>query len=362
MAGKQNPIRVGLVGAGDNTRRKHIPGLLAQEGVELVAVANRRRESSERVARDYGIARVHDHWREVVDADDLDAIVIGTWPYLHCPVTLAALATGKHVLTEARMAMNLAEAEMMLAASREAPHLVTQIVTGGAALHADATIRRLIADGYLGDIVAVEVRQLYGYIDREAPYHWRHNREYSGLNIMRMGILYEDVLYWVGPAVRLAALGRTFVKLRTDDEGVPRADQHSRSCGHHRGVGVWRAAPHAVLGGHRARHIGDHDSRHRGDLASRERPIARRQARDDEEITAHSHCRPPRPRLVRHHTHPAGMWKRSSSRRSAARVLSPARGSRRACSTWRSPRPSTVVCGRGARWRCDARAPAAGWT
>ena len=101
MTRKRKPIRIGLVGAGDNTRRKHIPGLLAQEGVELVAVANRRRESSERVARDYGIARVCDDWREVVDADDLDAIVIGTWPYLHCPVTLAALATGKHVLTEA---------------------------------------------------------------------------------------------------------------------------------------------------------------------------------------------------------------------------------------------------------------------
>ena len=117
MAGKQKPIRIGLVGAGQNTRYKHIPGLLAQEGVELVAVANRRRASSERVARDYGIARVCEHWRQVVEADDLDAIVIGTWPYLHCPVTLAALAAGKHVLTEARMAMNLAEAEMMLAAS-----------------------------------------------------------------------------------------------------------------------------------------------------------------------------------------------------------------------------------------------------
>ena len=128
MAGKQKPIRIGLVGAGQNTRYKHIPGLLAQDGVELVAVANRRRASSERVARDYGVARVCDHWRQVVEADDLDAIVIGTWPYLHCPVTLAALAAGKHVLTEARMAMNLSEAEMMLAASRQAPHLVTQIV------------------------------------------------------------------------------------------------------------------------------------------------------------------------------------------------------------------------------------------
>ena len=223
MAGKQKPIRIGLVGAGQNTRYKHIPGLLAQEGVELVAVVNRRRASSERVARDYGIARVCDHWRQVVEADDLDAIVIGTWPYLHCPVTLAALAAGKHVLTEARMAMNLAEAEMMLAASRQAPHLVTQIVPGGGSLHKDATIRRLIADGYLGDIVAVEVKQSSGFIDREAPLHWRHNTEYSGLNISSMGIMYEDVMFWLGPVVHLSALGRTFVSMRTDEHGVRRA-------------------------------------------------------------------------------------------------------------------------------------------
>ena len=51
-------------------------------------------------------------------------------PYLHCPVTLAALDEGKHVLTEARMAMTAAEAREMLAASVASPQLVTQIVPG----------------------------------------------------------------------------------------------------------------------------------------------------------------------------------------------------------------------------------------
>ena len=37
-------ILVGLVGAGGNTRGRHIPGLLAQPGVEIVAVCNRRPE------------------------------------------------------------------------------------------------------------------------------------------------------------------------------------------------------------------------------------------------------------------------------------------------------------------------------
>ena len=36
------PLRIGIIGAGGNTRLRHIPGLLAQENVQLLAVCNRR--------------------------------------------------------------------------------------------------------------------------------------------------------------------------------------------------------------------------------------------------------------------------------------------------------------------------------
>ena len=50
-------IRVGIVGAGDNTRVRHIPGLREMEGVEIVSVCNRSRESSERVASQFEIPK-----------------------------------------------------------------------------------------------------------------------------------------------------------------------------------------------------------------------------------------------------------------------------------------------------------------
>ena len=92
-------------------RLRHIPGLRALPGVDIVAVCNRRPESTAAVTRDYGIPRSYGHWQELVADRDIDAVVIGTWPYLHCPITLAALEAGKHVLTEARLAMNAAEAQ-----------------------------------------------------------------------------------------------------------------------------------------------------------------------------------------------------------------------------------------------------------
>ena len=43
-------IRVGLIGAGGNTKSRHIPGFNKIKGVQLLSVANRSTESSEQVA------------------------------------------------------------------------------------------------------------------------------------------------------------------------------------------------------------------------------------------------------------------------------------------------------------------------
>src|SRR5947209_15155475 len=150
-------IRIGLIGAGANTRLRHIPGLRAVEGVELAAVCNRRPESTRAAAQEFKIARTYAQWEQLVADPNLDAVVIGTWPYLHCPITIAALQAGKHVLTEARMSMNAAEAHHMLAAARQHPELVTQIVPSPFGLKGNVLVRRLLAEGYLGDLREVHV-------------------------------------------------------------------------------------------------------------------------------------------------------------------------------------------------------------
>jgi predicted dehydrogenase len=205
------PIRVGFVGAGANCRRHHIPKLKAQPGVELVAVANRSRESGERVAKEFGFARVEDDWRKVVQAPDVDAICIGTWPYMHRELTVAALAAGKHVLCEARMAMNAAEGREMLAASRNAPALVAQLVPSPPTLEFDSTLSSMIDSGWVGEVLAVELHttQQAGFVDRDAPLHWRQDVALSGHNVLNMGIWYEALMRWLGPARRVTAMTKT---------------------------------------------------------------------------------------------------------------------------------------------------------
>ena len=215
----QDNIRVGIIGAGANTRDRHIPGLQAIEGVEIVAVCNRSQESGERVAQRFGIERACTNWQEIVHAADIDAVVIGTWPYMHRLVTVAALEADKHVMCEARMAMNASEAHCMYDALRSRPHLVAQIVPSPLSLRVDRTIQRLIRDGWLGDVLVVDIHAGGPFIDKDNTMHWRHNMDLSGLNVMSIGIWYEAMLRWVGEATSVVAKGKTFTPMRLDEEG-----------------------------------------------------------------------------------------------------------------------------------------------
>ena len=76
-----NKIRMGLIGAGGNTRKLHIPGFKKQSGVEIVAVANRTRESGKKVADEFAIPTVHGDWQALLADASVDAVCIGTWPY-----------------------------------------------------------------------------------------------------------------------------------------------------------------------------------------------------------------------------------------------------------------------------------------
>jgi predicted dehydrogenase len=217
------PVRIGIIGAGGNTRTRHLPGFKAIPGVEIVAVCNRTKASGEKVAKEFGIPRVTDNWKEIIDAPDIDAICIGTWPNLHGKLTVAALRAGKHVLTEARMARNLAEAELMLAEAKLHPQLVTQIVPAPMSLPFDATIIDLLQAGALGSLREVILTATTdGLADSSLPLSWRQDLTLSGKNTLYLGIYYEMALRWLGRGVTsLVADAAIFSKERKDEEGVP---------------------------------------------------------------------------------------------------------------------------------------------
>ena len=215
----EQTLRIGLVGGGQNTRVRHIPGLRAISGVELVAVCNRRPESTRRAAEEFQIPKTFSAWEQLVADKDIDAVVIGTWPYLHCPITMASLESGKHVLCEARMAMNAAEAHRMLDAAHRHLELVTQIVPSPFGLKGDRTMKRLIGGGFLGELREVHVHGMSDALaDPEAPLGWRQVAEFSGVNTLSLGILHETVTRWIPQPVHVFAQTKAFIPERIESE------------------------------------------------------------------------------------------------------------------------------------------------
>ena len=217
-------ISVGVIGAGANTKLLHIPNLQAIKGVEVVAVANRTLQSSRKVAKNFGIPTVFENWEDIIFHDSIDAVCIGTWPYMHAPMTIAALEAGKHVLCEARMALNSSEASEMLEVSRMNPHLIAQIVPAPLSNKFDPTICQMISDGFIGDLITVDARITTGtFLQPGTTLHWRQDRNLSGNNIMNMGIWYEIIMRWLGPVTSVQALGQTIVKYRKNESGQRQA-------------------------------------------------------------------------------------------------------------------------------------------
>lgn len=210
-------LRVGIVGLGANTRLRHVPGLRASLDVEIVAVSNRRPESTAAAAREFGIPRTFERWQDLVADPAIDAVVVGTWPNLHCAVTLAALAHGKHVLCEARMARTAAEARAMVAASQQHPELVCQIVPSPLGLGIGNVVREMIDGGYLGELrEAIVIAAGEQYADPQQPLHWRQVAELSGVNVLTLGIVHETLIRWVADPVRVLAQAETFTVERID--------------------------------------------------------------------------------------------------------------------------------------------------
>lgn len=221
MANENTALRIGIIGAGANTRLMHLPGFQRIEGITVDVICNRSEASSRKVATEFGVPRIETDWSRVVADPSLDAIMIGTWPYLHAEVTVAALKAGKHVLTEARMARNTEEARHMLEISRAHPQLVTQIVPAPMSLDFDAVVMDLLSSGRLGQIREVCVTHTGGqYARSDAPMSWRQDFDLSGCNMLSLGIYYEIIRRWLGrDPVSIVATGAVCTPERTWPDG-----------------------------------------------------------------------------------------------------------------------------------------------
>ncbi len=115
-------LRVGLVGTGYAAKLR-AKALKETEGAQLVVVAGRDSDRVQAFSQEHGIAPASD-WQTLVKRPDLDLIVISSSNETHAPVAEAALMESKHVVVEYPLALDLAEAEKLIALAQRKEKLL----------------------------------------------------------------------------------------------------------------------------------------------------------------------------------------------------------------------------------------------
>jgi len=113
------PVRIGLIGAG-RIGSSHAE-IIARRvpAARLVAVADPRPGAAEALGDPLG-ARGYDDPQRLIDADDVEAVVIAASSDAHCELIVAAAGAGKPVFCEKPMSMTLADADRAIAATKDA--------------------------------------------------------------------------------------------------------------------------------------------------------------------------------------------------------------------------------------------------
>jgi len=198
-------INIGLLGAGWFGREAHLKNLLGLPDVHVTAVSSRSTES-----RDAAKALVGNHlqtfddWRDVLNVEPLDAVIVALTNDQHHAAAMAAFAAGKHVLCEKPLGLTIAECDDIIAASKAAG---TVLQVGHEMRHQGLyqKMKSMVKDGDVGDPRIMWCREYRGPMRPG----WRSSETLTGGLLLEKNCHHFDLFNWIldVPPVRVSAFG-----------------------------------------------------------------------------------------------------------------------------------------------------------
>jgi predicted dehydrogenase len=230
-------LRIGIVGYGTMGRAhsygyRVAPNVAALPLRPIVKLISGRDEAAvSAAAATYGAEAWTTDWRDLVASDDVDMVDICTPPGTHAEIAEAAAGAGKAVLSEKPLGTSYAQAQAAWAAVSRAG-VRNAIGFNYRRLPAVALMRRMIADGVLGEVRLWRGTWLSDeFTDPTTPFDWRFDRQMGGTTIADLGSHMIDMALWmVGPIAEVSAQSETFIRERpspTGDQAVTIDDASS---------------------------------------------------------------------------------------------------------------------------------------
>jgi len=159
----------------------------------LAAVASPTREHVDSFAATHGIPHAFTDYRQMLERDDLQMVVLGLPNDLHCQAAVDCAAAGKHVVCEKPFAMNLAEADRMIDVCRQ--HGVKLMYAEELCFTPKyVRLKSLVDEGALGKPYLV--KQSEKHDGPHSPWFWDVNRSGGGV-MFDMGCHAVEFFRWM---------------------------------------------------------------------------------------------------------------------------------------------------------------------
>ena len=212
-------IGVGIIGCGGIALQNHLPGLKLCPDTQLVGLCDSNVEVLERAVQQTGVTFSTQDYNELIQRDDIHAVIIAPPNATHATMAIAAVSNGKHVLCEKPPATSESEMSKIVSAAgfcgktymwarqhRFSPEI--------------ANAREIIERGEIGDAYRGESSWQWAWWPFDND-NWRGNREKGGGALLDIGIhMIDSAWYPMGcpdPVEAMASRHSLFLKDRVPD-------------------------------------------------------------------------------------------------------------------------------------------------
>ena len=171
-------IGMGIVGAGF-VGPHHIDAVRRLGFVDIVAVAGSNEESGRRKAEQLGARKGYGNYQALIDDPDVQVVHVATPNYLHYPVISAALANGKHVVSDKPLAATSAESRQLVEQAARA-NVVAAVTFNYRGNPLVQQARHAITNGDIGNPTFIHGYYLQDWLIKDTDYSWRLDPEKGG--------------------------------------------------------------------------------------------------------------------------------------------------------------------------------------
>ncbi|MEM2239979.1 MAG: Gfo/Idh/MocA family oxidoreductase [Candidatus Bathyarchaeia archaeon] len=188
-------VGVGIIGCG-SIGKYHIDRCLKLSEAKVVAVCDIDKQALREVKEKFKIENLYVDYHDLLDRKDVEAVIVSLPNYLHAPVTIDALKSGKHVLCEKPPALNARQVEEMFATSRKAGR---KLVIGLTRRFSNTTrvLKKYVGDGVLGEVYLAKC----GYLRRTGipgMGSWFTTKSLAGSGaVFDIGVHALDMTFWI---------------------------------------------------------------------------------------------------------------------------------------------------------------------